>query len=820
MNVTFDARKLPVLHDCDVVVAGGSLGGVAAALALARAGRRVAVVESRTYLGREITATLRPWIALPPEGTSALPALISALIDAGGAAPAGSAAAEGGEVPLRMDAVKLHLEDELLAAGVRLLYASRPVGLCARDGVLLGIVIANKSGRQAITCRLIIDASVTALVCRLAGAELLTEGAPALFARTVEFEGVGAIEECKLPLPAELGLAGDKAIVHRGYRGEGHVLIEHRVLLPACAGDGWDLTKREAEARRKTQALVTYLYAEVPAFAQPVLGGSSYELHGLGGPRAMGALPEWIRALGAGAGEPVGAVRAGTALADEINEHWDAVSALPGKGGTGKPVDPSGDRDLEVREQALPQAGRTYGLCDVDTLAIPVVRTADVLVVGGGSSGSVAALVAAREGMRTVLVDMNPGLGGTGTYGGISLFWFPRHVGYFGELYDRVSEMHDRLRLPRPHGIMPSCDLAARLWILMDAAEEAGVEMLLNSVAVAAIVEGNAVRGVVVATPTGPVAVFGKVVIDATGDGDVAAFAGAECVLGSEREHMVMYALMPEANRPGQYHNIKTSMLDVTNVEDYVRMILAERRRPPGEAHDHAVYLAPRESRHVSGDVTLTLTDQLLKRCWPDVVYVAFSNCDIKGQTTSDWHLMGLQCPNLEIEIPYRALLPRGLDGILVAGKAYSATHDAIAAPRMQPDMENLGGVAGHAAVMAVRDGVTPRRVDIRSLQGELVEKGLLPESALSRELMPWRCGDGELRGMIEALDGRRPLHSYSDMQVGDYFEGRVPIVDILCSGPRVVPLSRRRCPGPPARSRSSLRRPSQRSDRTPACPC
>ena len=336
---------------------------------------------------------------------------------------------------------------------------------------------------------------------------------------------------------------------------------------------------------------------------------------------------------------------------------------------------------------------------------------------------------------------------------------------------------------------MPSCNIAARLRVLMDTAEDAGVEMILNATAVAVIVEADAVRGVVVATPVGPAAVLGEVVIDATGDGDVAASAGAENVLGSDREHLVMYAYMPEAEKPGRYRNIKTSMLDVSNVEDYTRMILAERRRRRDGDHDHGVYLAPRESRHVFGEVTMTLTDQLLQRCWPDVVYVAFSNCDLKGETTSDWHRIGLQCPNLEIEIPYRALLPRRLDGILVAGKAYSATHDAIAGPRMQPDLENLGGVVGHAAAMAVRNGTTPKRIDVRSLQAELVEKRLLPESAVSRTLVPLRFDQNELQALIDSLDGEKPLHSYSNMQVGDYFEGRVPIVDILCAGPGIVPL-------------------------------
>ena len=789
MHVTLDARALPVLHDCDVLVVDGSLAGVAAALSLARAGRQVAVVESRTYLGREVTATLRPWVAWPAEG--GLPPLVAALVEA-----AGGQAADG-EVPLRMDAVKVRLEDELLGAGIRLLYGSRPVGLCVWDDGLRGAVIANKSGRQVIACRLVIDATATALVCRLAGAEFRAEHAPQTFARTVEFEGVGRVEGRELHVPPELGLAGDRAVVHRGYRGEGHVLLEHHVLLPAPHGDAWELTRAEAQARRATQALVTYLYANVPAFAQPSPGAASYELHGALAPQIAGALPCWLRWVGGEACGPTDAVRAGMELAEEADRHWDAVTARGAaplaSSASARPVPETRAAGVSVREQSAPQPGCPYPKCLVGAAPVPVVRTADVLVVGGGSSGMVAALVAARAGMRTVLVDMNPGLGGTGTYGGIDLFWFPRPIGYTGELYERISAMHERLRLRRPHGIMPSCDIAARLWVLMDLLEDAGVEMLFNSTVLGTIVEGGAsggrVRGVVAATPTGPVALMGKVVVDATGDGDVAAFAGAQCVLGSEREHLVMYALMPESDKPGHYLNVKTSMFDVTNVEDCTRMILAERRRHAGSPHDHGIYLAPRESRHVLGEVMLTFTDQLRMRCWPDVAYVAFSNCDMKGQTTSDWHLMGLQAPNLLIEIPYRALLPRGLEGIIVTGKAFSATHDSIAAPRMQPDLENLGGVAGHAAVMAVRGGTTPRRVDVRALQGELVAAGLLPRSALSRKLVPLRAGDDELRGLIGSLDARQPLYAYSDMVLGTYFEGRLPIVDALCAGPRVTPL-------------------------------
>ncbi|MBC7256482.1 MAG: FAD-dependent oxidoreductase, partial [Chloroflexi bacterium] len=303
------------------------------------------------------------------------------------------------------------------------------------------------------------------------------------------------------------------------------------------------------------------------------------------------------------------------------------------------------------------------------------------------------------------------------------------------------------------------------------------------------VVNGNRVRGVVAATAYGPVALLGQVTLDATGDGDVAAWAGAEVVYGSAREHVVMWGYMPQIAAPDLPRNVKTSMVDTTNIYDMNRMIRAERRRAQPGDYDHGVYLAPRESRHVRGGVTLTLTDQLTRRCWPDVVYIAFSNYDMKGEATSDWVRMGIQPPNLTIEIPYRALVPNGLEDILVVGKAFSATHDALAAPRMQPDLENLGGVAAVAAKMALAEGVSVREVDRRRLQERLVALGVLPAHILTRKLRPLRFSQHELWHLAESITAEKPLHAYSDQEIGEAFEGRIPEVDILCAGMEAVPV-------------------------------
>lgn len=306
-----------------------------------------------------------------------------------------------------------------------------------------------------------------------------------------------------------------------------------------------------------------------------------------------------------------------------------------------------------------------------------------------------------------------------------------------------------------------------------------------------ALIDGDRVRGVAVASRWGAFAISAEVVIDATGDGDVAAFAGAESTYGAERTHSVMWYSLAQYASPGTTRNNFTSTVDVSNIEDYTRAILAGRRR--GEAmHDHGTYVATRESRHIRGDVTMTLTDQLRFRRWPDVINIHYSNHDIKGQTESEWLQSGLIPPNLEVEIPYRLVLPAGLEGILVAGKAISVTHDGLPAVRMQADLENLGAVVALAAAQAVREGTAPRHIDLRVLQQRLVDEGLMPEDVLTRELACRSYTDEELEALVEALSGEDPLYSYSDMHMGELFRERIPFVEICSAGERAVPVLER----------------------------
>ncbi|MDP8909111.1 MAG: FAD-dependent oxidoreductase, partial [Chloroflexota bacterium] len=645
----------------------------------------------------------------------------------------------------------------------------------------------------------VVDATETRLVARLAGGVVPpSDGAAAQYSRTVEFDRVEPRDGTIIAVPTALGIAGNAVQLHLGYRGPAHVLVECPLVLSTVEGP-IAATRREFTARHRTMRLASHLIASEPAFADARLTGSSWELlaplASPGEPSAA-AFAEPLPGLwcaGDAADDAVAAARKGDACAHSLlgagaspRPGASRRPSLPILGGRGLGGESRSAGPFSIGEPESPRRGWPYARRAVAAMDVPVVLETDVLVVGGGSSGATAAITAAREGVRTALLDLNPALGGTGTLGGVDSYWYGRHVGFAARLEELVGELQAELRHPGA-----KWNIDAKMHVLQREAEAAGVETILNAVTIGAVRDGQRVRGVVAATRWGPVALLAEVVIDATGDGDVAAFAGADFVYGAARTHSVMWYSLAQFAAPGRIRNNFTSAVDVSNVEDVTRAILAGRRRGE-ETHDHGVYVATRESRHIRGDLTLTLSDQLRHRQWPDVVNIHYSNHDIKGQTESDWLRAGLIPPNLEIEIPYRALLPAGLEGILVAGKAISATHDALPVIRMQADLENLGGVVALAAAQSIRAGTSPRRIDVCRLQERLVEEGLLAVDVLTRTVAERPPTDAELAAWIEALTGETPLYAYSDMHMGELFHERIPLVEVVSAGLRAVPLLER----------------------------
>ncbi|WP_161789724.1 FAD-dependent oxidoreductase [Phaeacidiphilus oryzae] len=466
-TVLLPGGRLPVAGEADAVVAGAGPAGVAAALRLAGAGRRVLLLDEGYAPGSELTDAGRPWLTVPPEDSAAA-GLLGPLLDG---RPAGQ------RLALRPAALKLRLEDALLAAGVRLLYGTRVLEPCPE-----GLLVADAAGRRAVRCAAVLDATP----------RFVDEAEPAVW--SVEFDGAAADARTASGHRSAEGLA-----LHDGYRGPGHLYA-----LAAVRGG------RRAALRR-----VARLLREHPAFAGAVLG-------------AVGTRP---LAAGYGAG----------------------ADAQPGSGPVGGPAGwrlppppPALCADgplLDVAEAV--EAGRRAAGRLLTAAALPAgtpgaappavgdrplpCEDFEVLVVGGGTSGASAALAAAAQGARTVLVESGPGPGGTGTYGGVHSYWFGRREGRAAAVQDATRRTHRALGLRR--GGAGSWNIEAKSLALHEELAEHGVELRYGARAFAVLAETGGdrpgVRGAFVTGPDGRAyALAADVVVDATGEADLAAWAG------------------------------------------------------------------------------------------------------------------------------------------------------------------------------------------------------------------------------------------------------------------------------------------------------
>jgi hypothetical protein len=147
------------------------------------------------------------------------------------------------------------------------------------------------------------------------------------------------------------------------------------------------------------------------------------------------------------------------------------------------------------------------------------------------------------------------------------------------------------------------------------------------------------------------------------------------------------------------------------------------------EILESAVMMGVRETRRILGDYVLGIEDCGSARRFRDTIMTAEAHMvpgveihspDGGEGAANDAYVAGLALPFNEFSVPYGCLLPRGLEGILVAGRCLSATHEADSWTRSQPGVIQFGQAAGTAAALAVRSNRPPRQVDIDALQRTL----------------------------------------------------------------------------------------------------
>ena len=413
----------------------------------------------------------------------------------------------------------------------------------------------------------------------------------------------------------------------------------------------------------------------------------------------------------------------------------------------------------------------------------------DVVVAGGGTAGAMAAIAAARAGLRVALAEPNDALGGTGTVGGVSSYWFGCRYSDIRWVDRRVGECMDALSLGAHDGLWGKTDSwnpDIKATVLLEAALDAGVQVLLGHTVFGVWMEGGNVAGLAAVGADGVRFLAGDYLLDATGDGDVAVFAGADWEYGTGGDQLAYWASLAQYPTAGTYKNNFSAMMVPSDPVDATRFTVCARHYG-GQLFDHGVFPCVRESRHIRGKYRLTLRDLMLHLPHPDTLYTCYSNYDPKGKVTADAVYCGLLPQQTLIEIPLSCLLPvdgqgKSIQHLYVLGKAISASHDVFPSIRMQPDLMHQGSILGSLIGRCVPLGLRPEALSPAALRELLTGLSDDPLSAPQQ-------GTLTLEQSVAALDSHTRTH-WVDMDFTGREEHFQPYAAVMCAESReVLPL-------------------------------
>lgn len=434
----------------------------------------------------------------------------------------------------------------------------------------------------------------------------------------------------------------------------------------------------------------------------------------------------------------------------------------------------------------------------------------EVLVVGGGVTGVATAAAAARSGVKTVLIEQKPFVGGNATTGLCLhnyLTKYNRQVvfGLAQEMVDRLIAMGGAVgHIPFGGFVSAVTPVDGELFRIMATAllAEAGVEILYGANVVGAETRHGKVTGVQAALKGGVRTIRATTVVDASGDADVAAFAGAPFRKGEARtgkmqpvsmilhfhgvdttaiaeafgvekiamatrpdhpepfpvyfngnfrrwnDALIAQGIFPNRDRnvffntvwPNQI-NVNTSAVVDIDGTDAVALSRATvaltaqcaqigeflKKNVGGFAGSYyvpAAVVGVRETRNIDGVYQVSDDDVLSGRKFDDTVGQICFPVDIHRPEDSEAVFIPIGDDGA-LDIPYRAMLPKGIDNLLVAGRCISATHMAHGATRNMAPCLVSGEAAGVAAALSAQQNVSAPQLDIHTLQRELLARGV-----------------------------------------------------------------------------------------------
>jgi hypothetical protein len=700
-----DCHSIPLLGQADIVIVGASVAGIVAALELREQGLSVLVIDRQAAPAWECG-----WTFVLPAGRSD---------DHGWQRLAAAWTSAGALHAERIAGAQAEVEScgLLVDAGVHLLCLHTPVAIAYDgSGAIAGVIVAGKSGLGRVAASRWLDASEDGELACLADASLAPDEPTAARVAIAWQHPAWRSGDRTLPTPPGC----------RSLRLEAGRWDSERLLVLELPGSG-------AGHRRHWLPALEHLHV--------ALGGEMDG--GIASHASLLPLPLWV-----GGRRPAGAIS------------WRNLAvAVPGRCGLAADTAAAraelGTAAARLCQQLQP-AGQGCGRSELRPQPGPA---ATVMVAGLGTGGALAALAAARNGAAVVACEPLPCAGGMGTAGGIHAYYLGVRGGLQDEIDAEVMAIRHLFGDPaRQFGFHP----LAKMAVLDRLLDQAGVQVLTGGTLAGTTVADGQVSAALVATPRGPLTIRANAWIDATGDGDLAAMAGASFRLGRASDAM-LHVYTQSSGRCGQvdgaarmqYVNFDAGYCDPTDPADLTRARVSgilHYRKNHGSAWDRPTYIAPaiglREGRLIDTDRILDIADLLEGTCDEDAIALHGAHLDAHAvdiHSESDqilvwiWGCRQWGRSRTAGGIPYRCLLPRGLDNVWLAGRCLGVSHDAHYSLRMQRDMQRIGEAAGIAAALAAAAGGGSRSVQVETIRARLGPSAMHAAADEQRSPFGWQ---------------------------------------------------------------------------------
>ena len=722
-NALENEKQIPVIAETDILVVGGTTAAVAAAVAAASAGKKIYLLAQMPYLGDDICGTCNyekgePCIETPP--------IIQKIF-------------AGKELPLPLH-VKTELENQLILNEIPFLYSTYVTELITNENKqITGAIIVNRSGRQAIKANTIIDATQHATIARLAEIKM-TPFIPGPI--DITFVTIGNNPPLNTPEITKVRTLSEQMNTPTGK----YAVTEYTIRTNWTKDDYKNYVEAEQTARNQTWHYDIVDSADLINITPARQIITKIQLTTI--PKKKNELDSrifthqthpnlWIlnqyanidRKIVKQLFTPVNAAMLGAYVGECAANNVKPQTIVKNNNdilpsSIANPADYGTIKEINTPLRHIQQ--QKYITTPRHTL--PILAECDVVISGGGTAGAPAAIAAARNGAKTLVVEYLHALGGLGTLGMIGKYWDGYRGGFTREIDEGVRQM-----APAGH---PRQKQDTSRWDTQWKAEwyrkellKAGGELWYGTLTCGALVENNTVKGIIVATPFGRGIIVADTIIDSSGSADVAIAAGAAYEYTGAKTVTIQGAGLSKINPTDSYNNNDWLFIDDTDIIDVTRIYVQGKEKYKGQ-YDLGKIPQTRERRRIIGEYTVTVADIMQKRKFADVISYHLSSFDTHGTTIDPYFTLNPPQPRhitYDAAVPLRSLLPKNMEGIIVTGLGASAHRDAMPVIRMQSCLQSQGYAVGYLAAQKTKQKQPIRKINLRKIQEHLVEKGNLP---------------------------------------------------------------------------------------------